>query len=108
MNFQLVIFLGLCSMIFAHFRLVNPVPRSSDPGIKSYPCGPDAFFGAGQAVTTLKPGVMTLTWEETISHTGAPFQIAISVGNDNNYDKIVLVDHIPHNDQDKKTFKLIP
>eukprot|EP01080_Neovahlkampfia_damariscottae_P003030 gene3030-5040_t len=79
--------------------LVHPAPRSSNTGIKSYPCGGNAFWGQGQAITSLKPGEMIIKWEETISHKGSPFHIAISAENDNNYDKIILVDHIPHNDQ---------
>lgn len=49
-------------------------------------------------MTTLAPGKQILKFEETISHTGAPFRIALSIGDDSNYDKFILVDHIPHND----------
>lgn len=95
-NFLLFV---LFCYIFAHFRLIHPVPRNTNSGIKRYPCGSDPFFGPGQKITTLTPGEMTLKWEETISHKGAPFQVAISVNDDSNYQRMILVDHIPHNDE---------
>jgi len=38
----------------------------------------------------------TFTWEESVTHTGAPFRI--SVLDDNEIERVVLLDHIPHND----------
>jgi len=91
-----LVLVGICS---AHIRLVHPVPRNQDTGIKGpYPCGPDAFWGAGQATTIVKPGVVTIKWEESINHIGAPFRIALSPGDDASYDKYILAAHIPHND----------
>jgi len=87
---------------FAHVRFVYPSPRDSNPGIKGpYPCGPDAFWGDGQNITSLSPGPMNITYEETINHNGAPFRLAISVGDDSNYDKMILLDQVPHNDLSK-------
>lgn len=93
----MLFFLGW-NNVEAHFRLVYPQPRSQETGIKSYPCGPDPFWGNGQATTTLSPGEVTIRWEETISHRGAPFRMALSWGDDNKYDDYILLDHIPHND----------
>lgn len=54
----------------------------------AYPCGGIEFFGNGQSITTLQPGKQTLQFEETISHTGAPFRIALSIDSDSNYDSL--------------------
>lgn len=40
---------------------------------------------------------VTLTWEESISHAGSPFRIAIL--DEKEVARIVLLDHIPHNDE---------
>ena len=39
-----------------------------------------------------------MRWEETVNHHGAPFRIAISPDSDENYEKLILIDHLPHND----------
>jgi len=84
---------------FAHQRWVYPTPRSEDTGNKGpYPCGPYPFWSGSTPKTTLSPGVQTLHWEEVINHIGAPFRMALSIGDDCNYDNVVLLDHIPHND----------
>jgi hypothetical protein len=102
MSPNMAVFIMVCvGSVLAHARWKYPVARSTDTGIKGpYPCGYESFFGPNQAVTTLTANsVVTLQWEETISHTGAPFRIALSYDDDSKYDKIVLFDHIPHNDQ---------
>ncbi|KAG2374762.1 hypothetical protein C9374_010506 [Naegleria lovaniensis] len=81
-----------------HARWTYPSPRTSDAGLKTYPCGGIQFHGQGQPVTTLSPGKQILKFEETISHRGAPFRIALSINDDSSYDKYILIDHIPHND----------
>jgi len=81
-----------------HSRWKFPAPRNSDSGIKDYPCGALAFFGLGQPVTTLVGGqTYNLTFEEQINHDGSPIRIALSYDDDTKYDKLVLLDHIPHN-----------
>jgi len=90
---------GLFSLLFialacGHIRWVHPTPRSQTAG-KSYPC-PDPFFGAGQQVNTIAPGLFQLQWEEFVNHPNTPFRIALSVGDDSNYDNWILVDHLPH------------
>lgn len=52
-------------------------------------------------VTTFRPGNNTLVFEETVSHSGAPFRFALALG-DENYD-YVLLDHVPHNDESVST-----
>jgi hypothetical protein len=102
MSPNIAVFIMVCvGSVLAHARWKYPVARSTDTGIKGpYPCGYESFFGPNQAVTTLTANsVVTLQWEETISHTGAPFRIALSYDDDSKYDKIILFDHIPHNDQ---------
>jgi len=78
--------------VLAHFFMVTPIARSTDPGLKSYPCG---GIGPGTQITTIAPGNFTVVWEETISHTGAPYVIAISYGDDNH--PLLLADNIPNN-----------
>jgi hypothetical protein len=95
---KLILFSIFIIYTVCHVRWVSPKPRSDNSGIKKYPCGNDAFWGNGQPITTLKPGVNIVHYEETINHIGAPFRFALSVGNDNNYDKYILLDHLPHND----------
>jgi hypothetical protein len=71
-------------------------PLSLVCGEQRGPCGPFSGkenWGRGP-VATLKPGLQTLTWEESISHAGAPFRIAIL--DENEEAKVVLLNHIPH------------
>eukprot|EP00462_Mataza_sp_D1_P005008 CAMPEP_0175115360 /NCGR_PEP_ID=MMETSP0086_2-20121207/17515_1 /TAXON_ID=136419 /ORGANISM="Unknown Unknown, Strain D1" /LENGTH=242 /DNA_ID=CAMNT_0016395405 /DNA_START=52 /DNA_END=780 /DNA_ORIENTATION=+ len=81
--------------VSAHIRWVIPKPRSDGTGLKSYPCG---GIAPSQTKVALAPGPMIVEWEETINHNGAPFRIAISTINDTNFDQLVLVDHLVHND----------
>ena len=53
-------------------------------------------------VRSLKPGPLTLTWEESIAHVGSPFRLAIL--DEHEKVKVVLADHIPHNDAAKSSF----
>lgn len=48
-------------------------------------------------MTTLSPGWVTFTWEESITHAGSPFRIAIL--DETETARVVLLDHIPHNDK---------
>lgn len=80
-----------------------PIPRSDFTGLKTYPCG-GFIFGTGHK-TALKPGVMNIEWEETVNHIGSPFRIALSYNDDEKFEKFILVDHIPHNDQGGGTFE---
>ncbi|XP_065829831.1 uncharacterized protein [Oscarella lobularis] len=86
----------------AHSRWTCPVPRSSGTGLKKDPCG-----GVGDFTTngqlTLSPGPNTLEFEESISHKGAPFRIALSQDGKDVYD-CILLNHIPHNDAGRPTY----
>jgi len=56
----------------------TPTPRSTT-GNKYGACGP--FSGKDQygrnGITALRPGPLTVTWEESVAHKGSPFRIAI-------------------------------
>jgi len=94
----LLLIIGLVLPSFGHMRFRCPIPRSEETGIKGpYPCGSQNDDWSGP-VTTISPGPFTIYYEESISHRGAPFRVALSINDDTNYDLHVLVDHIPHND----------
>lgn len=65
-------------------------------GNKYAACGPESGKWGFGSVTTLKPGWTTFTWEESVTHTGSPFRLAIL--DETETAKIVLLDHIPHNE----------
>lgn len=101
------ILVALAGGALAHGRWKCPSPRDANDangqhiafdntGNKWGACGPySGMWGMGE-VTALKPGWQTLVFEESINHPGSPFRIAIL---DENEDaKIILLDHIPHND----------
>ena len=86
-----------------HIRWYCPAPRSPDTGIKVGPCGDDKMDpynnnnNSSVPIYKISPGPFTVQWEESVSHTGAPFFIALTQdGRDN--ETCVLLDHIPHND----------
>ena len=70
-------------------------------GNKQGACGPYSGMFGMNGVTTLKPGPLTLTWEESVAHVGSPFRISILDENENV--QVVLLDHIPHDDSAKAT-----
>jgi len=45
----------------------------------------------------LFPGWTTFSWEESVSHHGSPFRLAILDSNETAV--VLLLDHIPHNDE---------
>lgn len=60
------------------------------------PCGDfngKEHWGRG-AVTPLQPGLQTLVWEESVSHLGSPFRIALL--DEHEQVAAVLLNHIPH------------
>lgn len=95
-------------LVSAHGRWKCPAPRDAldeygnhitfdNTGNKYAACGPQSGkWGFGE-VTTLSPGWTTLTWEESITHPGSPFRIAIL--DESETARVVLLDHIPHNDK---------
>lgn len=58
------------------------------------PCGPYSNMFGMNGITELKPGPLTLEWEESIAHKGSPFRLAILDEDENA--RVVLLDHIPH------------
>lgn len=47
----------------------------------------------------MTPGMVDITWKETVEHKGGPFRVSLTYESDANYDHFVLLDHIQHNDQ---------
>jgi len=87
----------LVALCAAHIVWVNPAPRINNSGLKyPYPCGGYSFFGAGQPVTTLRPGLQILVLQNTVNHRIAPSRFAISMNDDNGYDSHVLITHVPY------------
>jgi hypothetical protein len=93
--------------VSGHGRWKCPTPRdaldsegnhitSANTGNKNAACGPTSGQWGYGAVTTIAPGWTTLTFEESISHIGSPFRIAIL--DETETQTVVLLDHIPHND----------
>jgi len=91
----------------AHGRWKCPPPRDAldesgnhitfdNTGNKYAACGPESGKWGFGKVTTLYPGWTTLHWEESINHGGSPFRIAIL--DETETPKVILLDHIPHND----------
>jgi len=91
----------------AHGRWKCPPPRDANDANGNHitfdntankyaACGPQSGNWGFGAVTNLKPGWNTISWEESINHKGAPFRVAIL--DETETAKVVLLDHIPHND----------
>jgi len=91
-------FIALCS---AHSRWVYPPKRPGENnqfgGVKTGPCG---GYAPSSSRTVLTPGWHTLEWEETISHSGAPWRISLgkSGGDESSFEECILLNHVPHND----------
>ena len=83
----------------AHTRWVSPKPRDASFTIKNGPCG-SAPFGNSE-ITTLSPGPLTVSWENSVAHSGAPFRIALARVSGSvfsqaiAFEECVLLDHIP-------------
>jgi len=86
----------------AHARWVCPQPRDPSTGIKSGPCGTQSGNFSG-VFFDIQPGPMTLVYEESIAHKGAPFTISLSRDGEDVYD-VVLLAHIPHNDKNEPIY----
>ena len=94
------VLVAAASKVSAHCLWDFPKPRSESDNIKTGPCGGSAF--GVQGVTEIKPGKLTVRWENTIPHTGTPWRIALaSVNADGDttfltsFEDCVLLDHIP-------------
>ena len=103
----LLIFISLLPFVMGHARWKCPSARDynspsgahisfDNTGNKNGPCGPFSgikYWGMG-GVFNLTPGLMTVVWEESISHNGSPFRLAIL--DEKEQVVTVLLDHIPH------------
>jgi len=85
------------SRAMSHSRFRCPPARNSNTGIKTGPCGSDDGDFSGMPLT-LQPGPLTIVFEESITHRGAPWRLSLS-GDSDDTTSCLLLDHIPHNDQ---------
>lgn len=103
----LLLLTTLLAVVEGHGRWKCPPPRDAldndgnhirfdNTGNKYAACGPQSNNWGFGKVTKLEPGWTTFTWEESISHSASPFRLAIL--DETETAKIVLLDHIPHND----------
>ena len=101
------VLLLVCELVAGHGRWKCPPPRDANDengnhitfdntGNKYAACGPESGKWGFGTVTNLKPGWTTLSWEESVSHKGSPFRLAIL--DETETARVVLLDHIPHND----------
>ena len=60
------------------------------------PCGPFSGDWGRGSVEFLNTGWITVEFEESVSHAGSPFRIALLDSSEK--PRLVLLDHIPHND----------
>jgi hypothetical protein len=117
LNFIVALFFVIVQIQLAeaHGRWKCPPPRDasdengnhisfSNTGNKDAACGPQSGKWGFGKVTTLSPGWNTITWEESISHGGSPFRIALL--DETETARFVLLDHIPHNDESKPNYML--
>ena len=106
-SLKLVTLSALASGAAAHGRWKCPLPRDAldasgnhitfdNTGNKNGGCGPQSGKWGYGTIARINPGWNTIQWEESISHTGSPFRLAIL--DENETPVIVLLDHIPHNE----------
>lgn len=77
---------------------VHPSPRlNTDSRLQEYPCGQGQYNDFSLTATTLRPGLNTLEFRETIAVQGAPYRIALSYDTDDRFNDFILLDQIPHN-----------
>jgi hypothetical protein len=115
MGLFILLVVALCVAVNAHGRWKCPGPRDAldtsgnhikfdNTGNKYAACGPQSGNWGFGNVTTLQPGWNTITWEESISHAGSPFRIALL--DEKEEARLVLLDHIPHNDASSPNYML--
>jgi len=94
--------------VHAHAVVSLPEPRyDAADKLKAYPCGQTLASGvpqynnweSGTPVTVMYPGWQAIEFRETINHNGAPYRLALSFNDDDNFNTHVLLDQIPHNDE---------
>jgi hypothetical protein len=89
------------NVLLSHSRFACPRARSPNTGIKSGPCGGETG-DFSQPVVDISPGLLSVVFEESVSHEGSPFAIYLSGdGDDSPEASCLLLDHIPHNEQSR-------
>jgi len=84
--------------VSSHSRFACPTPRNASTGLKIGPCDYDTTDFSGPTMV-VAPGPITIIFEESIPHIGAPWRISLSGQNDDYSVLCTLLDHIPHNDK---------
>lgn len=88
-----IVLVSLFAGARGHARFVCPMPMNGNSGNKDGPCG----SGDSGQYTVVAPGPMTVRFEETIYHEGAPTAFRLfRRGNTTN--SCLLLDHMPHAD----------
>lgn len=98
----LIVITIMVSSVTSHSRWTCPPPRNPSTGIKTGPCGAETGNFNGVPLN-IQPGPLTVQWEESIGHTGAPWRISLS-GDMDDSTSCLLLDHIPHNDLSSPTY----
>ncbi|XP_064595205.1 uncharacterized protein LOC135461866 [Liolophura sinensis] len=80
----------------AEIRLLCPRPQTPNSRNTQGPCDPQGLASGAREITDVYPGLLTVRWEETVYRKGAPSRIALKSRSQNT--TCVLLDHIPHND----------
>ena len=95
------------SIVSAHSRWVCPEPRNPGTGLKGPQiCDVDTDdFDSGD-IQDVAPGPLTVHFEESVAHRGAPWRISLSGdGTDDVDQSCLLLDHIPHDEDSNPTFR---
>lgn len=94
--------------VASHSRWICPEPRSSDTGIKDATCGSDTGkILQFDQIEDIAPGPLTVAFEESVAHTGAPWRISLTdEGTDEDSKSCILLDHIPHDENSSPTYKV--
>ena len=91
----------------AHSRFFCPAARDPSTGLKTGPCGVAGDDGSDYYAATdaieIAPGPMTIVWQESIAHAGAPWRFSLS-GDGNDLEECILLDHVPHSPTSSPTF----
>ncbi|CAH1789858.1 unnamed protein product [Owenia fusiformis] len=98
--------LSLFALAHAHIRWVCPRPEDPNTGLKSGPCSPDHASKFDREYMDITPGPMTVRFEESIVHAGAP--TIIWLHNLDKNESCLLLDHIPHNDAGEMDLQSCP
>jgi len=85
--FNIITILLASSIGWSHARLMSPVPRNNNAGIKTGPCG--GLARSANPMVVQGGSNLIVQWEETINHPGR-FIISLSMANDQNFNQNVL------------------